>query len=127
LQLNTLRFREDDAAMFYSSQLLVFHFQGRFKYPQIINFISLYEDVPFQTIQLFWYPHVAKPPNVVLSVKSVQGYDFLTLDHLDFVWQISVNGMIVETGKLEGERVTVWNGETDDTVPFKSRPLLTRS
>ena len=54
-------------------------------------------DVPFQTIQLFWYPHLAKPPNV-------QGYDFLTLDHLDFTWQISVNGVIVETGKLEGQR-----------------------
>ena len=30
------------------------------------------------------------------------GYDFLSLDHLDFRWQIAVNGVIVETGKLEG-------------------------
>ena len=41
--------------------------------------------------QLF---HAGTPP---------AGYDFLTLDHLDFAWHISVNGVIVETGKLEGD------------------------
>ena len=83
-------------------------------------------DVPFQTIQLFWYPHLAKPPNV-------QGYDFLTLDHLDFTWQISVNGVIVETGKLEGQRAR-GGGSHFGTVKlptpfpsniFKSYPRLT--
>ncbi|CAJ1338284.1 unnamed protein product [Effrenium voratum] len=29
-------------------------------------------------------------------------YDFLSLEHLDFSWQISVNGMTIESGKLPG-------------------------
>lgn len=49
-------------------------------------------------------------------------YDFLTLDHLDFVWQISVNGMIVETGKLEGINAQAHCAQTVQ-VPTKSSSL----
>ena len=30
------------------------------------------------------------------------GYDFLSLDHLDFFWQITLNGSVVESGQLQG-------------------------
>lgn len=46
-------------------------------------------------------PIVTESCYLVRACKS-PGYDFLSLDHLDFAWEITVNGLVVETGKLEG-------------------------
>ena len=37
-----------------------------------------------------------------LVTSTCAGYDFLSLDHLDFFWQITLNGSVVESGQLQG-------------------------
>ena len=46
--------------------------------------------------------HQTMPLAYPASFPSCRGYDFLSLEHLDFSWQISVNGMTIESGKLPG-------------------------
>ena len=55
---------------------------------------------------------VNQPSHSSDSSTRGQGYDFLALDHLDFAWQISVNGLVVEKGTLEGD------GSTDHRYQF---------
>ncbi|CAK9096305.1 unnamed protein product [Durusdinium trenchii] len=36
------------------------------------------------------------------TIEIQNRYDFLSLDHLDFFWQITLNGSVVESGQLQG-------------------------